>query len=269
MAQTSFESDVNMAEDVFEPQTEQNSFDTWDPDTVPEQKNSGCLKGCLIIGAVMLIVFIVGIWVASQHWRGWASGFARTTLNEMLRQSELPAAEQEQIRSEVERLFTEFEEGRLTQAQVQRLIDELAGSPLSANVIARAIEEQYFDSSSLSDEEKETGRMTLRRCARGVFDRKLSEEDVDAVLGKIGTKNPDGRWELKETLTDEELRTFLAEARSRADEAGIPETVEEIDLAVEVKRIIDAVLSPEAPETEEPMPDPSLPAEAPQQARGL
>lgn len=258
-----------MTEEVFDPQPEQNPFETWNPDDGSEQKNSGCLKGCLILAGVMLILLVVGVWVASQHWRGWASGFARTTLNESLKQSGLPESEQQEIQVQVERLLTAFQEERLTQAQVERLMDQLADSPLSASVIAFTIEKKYFDDSGLSNEEKQTGRMTLRRCVRGIFDADLSQEDIDAVLGTIGTKQPDGEWELKETLTDEELRTFLAEAKSRADAAGIPETVEEVDPSDEIKRIIDAVLNPEAPETEEPMTDPSTPAEEPQQARGL
>ncbi len=258
-----------MSEEVFDPQPEQDPFGGWDADGPPGQKNNGCLKGCLILAAVMLILFVVATWIASQQWRGWASSFARTTLNETLKQSGLPEAEQHEIQAQVERLLTEFQEGRLTQAQAERLMDQLADSPLSASVIAFTIEKKYFDSSGLSEEEKEAGRMTLRRCVRGVFDGDLSQEDIDAVLVTIGTKQPDGEWELKETLTDEELRTFLAEAKSRADAAGIPEEVEEVDPSDEIKRIIDAVLNPEALEAEEPTPIPPGPGEEPQQARGL
>jgi hypothetical protein len=249
MAQIFFESDPGMSEEVFTPQPEQDPFGTWNAETAPEKKSNGCLKGCLIAAAIVLALAVLGGWLASQYWRSWASGFARTTINQTLKQSGLPEFEQKEIQVQVERLLAEFQEGRLTQAQAERLMDQLADSPLSASVIAFTIEKQYFDHSGLRDEEKESGRMTLRRCVRGVFNGDLSEEDGDAVLGTIGTKQPDGNWELNETLTDEELRTFLEKAKSRADAAGVPEIVEEVDPSDEIKRIIDAVLNPEASET--------------------
>jgi len=252
MAQISFESVANMSEEVFTPQSDQDPFGTWDAEAAPEQKSNGCLRGCLIAAAIMLLVGALGAWLLTQHWRGLASGFARTTINETLKQSGLPDAEQEEIRGQIERLLVEFQEERLTRAQAELLMDQLADSPLSASVIAFSIEKKYFDESGLSDEEKESGRMTLRRCVRGVFDRDLSDEDVDAVLGTIGTKQPDGNWELKDTLTDEELRAFLAEAKARADAAEIPEIVEEVDPSNEIKRIIDAVLNPEAANSDDP-----------------
>ena len=58
-------------------------------------------------------------------------------------------------------------------------------------------------------------------------------------------------------VTDEELREFLAEARERADTAGVAETVEEVDPSDEIKRIVDSILNPEDPEADESisMPD--------------
>ena len=121
---------------------------------------------------------------------------------------------------------------------------------MSAPVIAFVIEKKYFDSSELSDEEKETGRMILRRCVRGLFDGELTEDDADAVLSHIGTKDPEGNWEFRDDVTDDELREFLAEAKKRADNAGVAETVEEIDPSDEIKRIVDSVLNRESAEAE-------------------
>lgn len=127
------------------------------------------------------------------------------------------------------------------------LFDELVQSPLPGAVIAFSIEKQYFDRSDLSDEEKDAGRTTLRRCVRGYSDGDLTEEDVDAVLGHIGTKDPDGNWEFRDDVTDEELRKFLAEATERADTAGVAETVEDVDPSDEIKRIVDSILNPDMP----------------------
>ena len=112
-------------------------------------------------------------------------------------------------------------------------------------MIAFTIEKKYFDRSDLSDKEKNDGRTTLRRCVRGYSDGTLTEEDVDAVLGHIGTKDPDGNWVFRDDVTDEELRECLAEARERADTANVAETVKEVDPSDEIKRIVDLILNSE------------------------
>ena len=249
-----------------DPATQQDTFGNWEQPVDPP-KGNGCLKGCLIIAVLLLVIAIGSGWYVSQNWRGMASGFARTVMTQSLEQSDLPAEEQEEIRVQIERLLTEFEEGRLTQDQAERLMQRFAESPLSAVAIAYTIELKYFDESGLSDQEKEEGRMTLRRCVRGLFDGDLTEDDVDPVLGKIATKTDDGGWELPETLTDEELRTFLADAKLRADEVGIPETVEVVDPSDEIKRIVDSVLMPddlEEPSEENPDASDESPMTAPE-----
>ena len=229
----------------FEPRPKgEENFGNWQvkPD-LPKSEGRGCLKGCLIAAAVLLILAIVAAWIVSLNWRDWTGAFVRTGLEETLNEMDLPAEEKEQIQEQVERVVTAFEEGTLTGDQVEMLFDELVQSPLPGAVIAFSIEKKYFDRPDLSDEEKDAGRTTLRRCVRGYSDGDLTEEDVDAVLGHIGTKDPDGSWVFRDDVTDEELRKFLAEARKRADTAGVAETVEEVDPSDEIKRIVDPILN--------------------------
>ena len=205
----------------------------------------------LIAAAVLLVLALIAGWFVSRSWRGWIGTLTRTVLEQTLDESSLPEEEKEEIQEQVERVVTAFEEGQLTEAQGEKLMNELVESPLYASVIALTIEKKYFDSSGLSDKEKETGRMTLRRCVRGLFDPDLTEEDADAVLGHIGTQDADGNWVFRDDVTDEELREFLAEAKERADTAGVAETVEEVDPSDEIKRIVDSILNPEDPEADE------------------
>jgi hypothetical protein len=239
--------------------TGQDNFGNWEvePD-LPKSKGGGCLKGCLIATVVLLLLTVLGGWYASNNWRGWAGSLGRTMVNGVLDETELPAEEKTEILEQVQRVINAFEEGSLTSAQAEDLSTQLTESPLSAPVIAFVIEKKYFDRSGLSDEEKETGRMTLRRCVRGLFDGELTEDDADAVLSHIGTKDSEGNWEFRDDVTDDKLREFLAEAKERADNAGVAETVEEVDPSDEIKRIVDSVLNPELVEAEveeTPMPE--------------
>ncbi|MCH2200400.1 MAG: hypothetical protein MK102_00405 [Fuerstiella sp.] len=231
----------------FEPRPKgEENFGNWqvEPD-LPKSEGRGCLKGCLIAAAVLLVLAMIAAWIVSLNWRDWAGAFVRTGLEETLNETDLPAEEKEQIQEQVERVVTAFEEGTLTGAQVELLVDELVQSPLPGAVIAFTIEKQYFDRSGLSDEEKDAGRTTLRRCVRGYSDGDLTEEDVDAALVHVGTKDADGNWEFRDDVTDEELRKFLAEATERADTAGVAETVKEVDPSDEIKRIVDSILKPD------------------------
>lgn len=229
---------------------DQDQFGNWQVEQQPVKQGNGCLKGCLIVVVVLVILTIISGWFVSQNWRGWAATFVRSTLEETLNESGLPEDEKQQIQEQVDRVVAAFEEGQLTEEQVNTLLDELAESPLAASVVAYTIEKKYFDSSGLTDEEKEAGKTTLRRCVRGWMDDDLTDEDIDAVLTHIGTKDDDGNWELHDEVTDDELKAFLADAKERADNAGVAETVEEVDPSDEIERIVNAALNPEAAERE-------------------
>ena len=237
--------------------------------TTPQEpsKGKGCLKGCLIITAVLLIIGALGIWYTATHWHGWVASLFDNLVDETLNQVDLPETEKAEIQDQVKRVTDALREGRITNQQVGRLIEQLAESPLVGAWILFTIEQQYLDASGLSDEEKEAGRKAWQRVTHGVRDRQISEHDLDALLHHIGTKNQDGQWEPRETISDEELSAFLDECGRLADKAGVAEEVDSVDLSEELKRIIDTVLSAEDPALEDPSAggptgETGLPAEA-------
>ncbi len=247
-----------MSQTFDSPPADQDNFGNWEVEQeLPKSGGGGCLKGCLIVTAILLVLTALSVWYVSSNWRGLAGSLGKAVVAQMLEDSGIPEQERAEIMEQVDRVVVPFEEGRLTEAQVEKLIEEVMASPLSAPVIAFIVEKKYFDSSGLIDEEKQNGRMTLRRCVRGLFDGLLTEDDLDEILSHIGTKDSEGNWEFRDDVSDEELRKFLADAKERADDAGVAETVEEVDPSDEIKRIVDSVLNPEAPEAEDPaMPEP-------------
>ena len=196
---------------------------------------------------ILLILAVLGGWFLARSWRGLAGSPDRTLLEQTLNDSELPEDAKKEIQEQVQSIVAAFENGDLKEAQIETLMDEMAESPLSASVIAFTIEKKYFDRSGLSDEEKDTGHKTLHRCVRGWMDGDLTQEDADPVLSHIATKTDEGNWEFRDDVTDEELLGFLAEAKGRADAAGVPDTVEEVDPSDENKRLVDAALIPGSP----------------------
>ena len=86
---------------------------------------------------------------------------------------------------------------------------------------------------------------SLKRFARGIFDDKIKEKGIDAVMAHVADRKGDGQWRLRQTVSDDELRAALSEAKAQADAADIPAEPENIDPSDEVKRIIDESLNAE------------------------
>ena len=84
----------------------------------------------------------------------------------------------------------------------------------------------------------------MQRFFRGAIDDKINEAGIDAAMAHVADRDPQGHWKLRETLTDDQLRAFLAEAKKQADAAGIPEQPAEIDPSEEIKKIVDEALAP-------------------------
>lgn len=220
----------------------------------PVERRSGwksCLTGCLIVCVILAVIAIlIGLWIRS-NWRDIASSFGTAVIEEGINSSQLPAEEKQQIMVEVERVAQAIRENSLSQKQFQVLVNELVNSPLMSLMVASTIEKHYIANSGLTVEEKSAGGVTLNRFIRGALDKKINEAGIDAAMIHVADRNGD-QWKLRETLSDDELKAFLAEAKKQADEAGIPEQSAAIDPSEEVKRIVDEALNAPTPLGSEP-----------------
>lgn len=244
---------------VTDPRFESQDYDSAEP---PKQRSwfSTCLIGCgVILGIALVIAIIAGVWVA-RNWRGWAADLASVGIKQGIDESQLPAAEKLEIKVQVDRVTDAFRSGQLTNEQLTSIIEKLVESPLMTSLIATAADAKYISKSTLSDEEKAEGRRNLRRFVRGMIDGQIAEQELDVVLAHIATRQPNGGWELRAQVSDDDLRKFLDAAKAEADAAGIAEEPADIDPSDEVKKIIDEVML--GPALEAPL---AIPAEeAPQ-----
>ncbi|MCI0333365.1 MAG: hypothetical protein L0228_09100 [Planctomycetes bacterium] len=221
----------------------QDEFDQQEPPAKRRNWMTGCLLGCLAVIVVLLVLGTVAtIWI-SRNWRDWVSTAASQGVKQAIDESDLPAEEKDQIKVQVDRVAVAFREGRLSNEQAARLMEKLTQSPLITAFVASAAEKKYLDGSGLSDEEKAEAKVTLQRFLRGAIDEKIDRRSIDAALGHVADKQPDGNWRFRNKVSDEELRAFLAEAKKAADDAQIPDQPAEFDPSDEVKRIIDESMS--------------------------
>ena len=230
---------------AYRNQTEEHSFEIEEP----VRKRSWwqtCLIGCLGVLAVMIVLGVIaGIWI-SQHWRGWAADVGSQVLNQMIDTSDFPPQEKVEVKVQVERVAKAFRDGQISNEQASAIVKKLIESPLMPSFVVMAVERNYFDHSKLSDDEKAEGRKSLKRFARGIFDDKIKEKGIDAVMAHVADRKGDGQWRLRSTVSDDELRAALNEAKAQADAANIPAEPENIDPSDEVKRIIDESLRVDA-----------------------
>jgi len=220
----------------------------WLPDAPVKRRSwfSTCFIGCLISLVVLLAVVALGVWWITQNWRGLASSIGSEALKEGINATELSPEEKDEIGVQIDRLADELREGRLTGQQLQTIMEQVMDSPLMTTIVASAIESKYIADSGLSDDEKNDGRQTIRRFLRGSIDGKIKEKGIDAAMQHVARRNSQNdAWELRESVTDEELRAFFTEAKAQADLAEIPPEAEDVDPSDEFKRIIDDAI--EAP----------------------
>jgi hypothetical protein len=216
----------------------------WLPDAPVKRRSwmSTCLIGCLITVVVMVaIVAVLAFWI-SRNWRDWASTLGSDALKQGINATELPEGEKVDMELQVDRLAAELREGRLSGEQLGAIFEQLMESPLMTTLVASAIEGKYIANSGLDEAEKAEAQQTIRRFLRGAIDQKINQQGVDAAMQHVATRRGKDNWELKNRVTDAELRAFLVEAKKQADAAEIPEEPEEIDPSDEFKRIIDEAL---------------------------
>jgi hypothetical protein len=206
-------------------------------------KWASCFMGCMIALGIMIVLAIIAGFIVSRYWRGWFANVGLEAINQGIDASDLPPQEKVEIKAQAERVTKAFGRGEISMDQVMAIAEKLTKSPLMPSFIVMAVDKQYFDKSGLSAEEKAEGRKELRRFARGAIDGKIDQQGVDAVLSHVADRQGENNWHFRQNVTDADLKAAIAEAKSRADKAGVSAEAEpNIDPSDEVKRIIDEAL---------------------------
>jgi len=222
--------------------------DTLNAEVVEPPRRSGwnaCLIGCLV-------VFLIGVLLCGGiAWYVYAnlgrfktivSDAARQAIVSGIRESDLPEEEKQAIIAQVDRVVDQYKSGQISTQQLQRVMQELAESPLMGAILIYSVEVQYVQPSGLSDEEKQQARRTLQRVLRGATEEKIRLEELEAAMEHVTVKRANGQRELKQKVTDDELRAFLAALKKKADEAEIPDEPFEIKISEEFRQAVDRAL---------------------------
>ncbi len=209
------------------------------------------LVGCLVAIAIVVILAIIAAIYVGMTWRGHLSNIAKQGVVATLESAQIEQGEHDEIMVHVETLMTRFENKEVTIEQMTNVIDKVVHSAVPAAAMVIAIDRIYIAESDLEDTEKDQGRIELARFWQGLFDKSIPEDALHDVLASVTTTTPDNddiRLNLTlgsngqqvtalrsaDEVSGDELRTLIATAKAKADEAGITETPSPIDLSDEI-----------------------------------
>lgn len=232
---------------------DQNSFDApaFDDrsfDDRSQPRSNGCRNlaigcGCATV-CILLVAVGIGFWVAN-NWKTLAADIAKQVAADAVAQSSLPEADKARILNRINQLADDFKSGKVSTEQMGKVMEQIAESPLLPLGLVMAADEKYVKPSGLTDEDKDAGRRTLQRLARGVFEKSISQSDSQEVMKLVMEPQPGGGERLKERLTDDELKAFLEKAKEKADAASVPDEPFEVNIADELEKAIDKALKGE------------------------
>ncbi|MFK7759303.1 MAG: hypothetical protein AB8C13_05085 [Phycisphaerales bacterium] len=248
-----------------------------------ETRRGNLLVGCGVVLAVLVVLAVIAVVVVMMNWRSWTANASTQMINSVITQSKIDPAEQAEIMDHIESLMTRFENKEVSMEQMGMVLEQLVESPVVASALVIGLDNLYFAESTLSDEEKAQGRIELARFTQGLFDETIQPPAINEVLAPVITNTPDSndiKLNLKldsngrsitalkssDEVTDEDLRTLIATAKIKADEAEIDETPVEVDLSDELGRAIGIALGDIV--EEDPEPAPSTPAADPSATPG-
>ena len=207
----------------------------------------GCVLGCLATLGIMALLCGGVIWWGYHYIPGMLAGKVRDAMVQAVNESELAPADKQEVVTQINRVVDKYRAGEIDGEQLMRVMEELGQSPVMAVVMLYAAEEKYIKPSGLSDEEKQAALLTLQRVLRGVVEKKIDPDELQASLNMIMEPNQGDQKKLKEKLTDDELKAFLAAMTQHADDAKIPLEPYNVRIGEEVKKAVDRALLPAQP----------------------
>lgn len=216
------------------------------PPPPPRSSGSGCwlgiALGCLGIVVVSIVLCAGGVWWAKNNAGKLVANIARQAIVAGIEASELDAQEKKEVTAQIDRVVNAYASGKLTNDELQKLMQELEDSPVLMLIQIFGIEKTYLEPSGLTAEEKQAGKRTIQRVFRGIFDKKIEANQMQELMPQSMKDRMQGDKSGGAKPTDDELKEYLAKLKKLADDAEIPDEDFKIDVSDELKKDIDKVL---------------------------
>ncbi len=206
-----------------------------------------CLIGCFAMFVIMLIAGGIGIWFLAKKGPAVLAELARTGLTTAVNESDLPEEEKKQVVAQVDRLVDGFKSGEITGDELGAAMQEVMQSNVMGGFIVAGFKAQHIDNGNLPEEEKAAAGRSLERLWRGMDEGKISMDDLEPLMNIVATKNGD-TWQMKQSLSEDEVRQFVSKSAEIADQAAIPDEAYPIKISETLKKFVDKIFQEVAPE---------------------
>jgi len=166
-------------------------------------------------------------------------------IKSQLAETSIPQDQKDRIVTKVESISNDWRDGKITTEQVGRVMEALSDGPFMPLSLVYASDAKYVKVSKLSDDEKAAAKRSLERFARGVIEKAIPSDEIKRLMTYIQVSGANNK-QIKNVLTDEELRKFIAAAKTKADEAKVPDEPFTLNLADELDKAITQALNSNA-----------------------
>jgi hypothetical protein len=202
------------------------------------------LVGCLTVLGIVLVILIIATIFVMRSYRGWIATGIEKSVDAALVEMQLDDAEQGEVMAHVNTLMTRYKDKEIGLEDLGGVLASIAESPLIGVAIIGVMDAVYFSESGLSEEEQAEGRLQLGRYAQGLREQTIDLDTLETVLDSVSTTTPDSddiqinipdalniSLRSSDEVSDDDLRAVIEQAKAQADEAGIAEVPEEIDIS--------------------------------------
>jgi len=206
-------------------------------------------KGCLISGGVgcLVVVLAIGIsgWLVARNMKNIAIWGVEKVIEAGVAQSDLPPDQQQAVMTEIKVLTNKIRTGELTAEQVAEIVPRLMEGPIAAAMLATGFDLQVLATGHLPDDAVQAARTASSRLQLGLAEGRINPPAAIATLDPVLDQTEDGTV-FRRDASPEAVAEVAAAMTRLADEAGIPEGHQQVNLATVIRNAIQRALEAES-----------------------
>ena len=205
-----------------------------------------CLKGCLVTVIVGLLLGYYAYIKTMEAARNLAAYSIEKVVQKSMEGMSFTEADTEKFLKPVKNFTQKIREAKISLKNAKSVATALMESSVIPMMVAYGFENHHVKASQLSDEEKKTAHVNITRFMNGVLSGKIEKKKINELSDLMSeTREQNGKQQkrLKDKLSKEELGKCLDFVKMEADSAKIVEGATEVDLALEIEKVINQGLA--------------------------
>lgn len=223
----------------------------------PSVREGKVLMGCLIALAVVVVLAIAATVLIVLNFSKMLSWGFEKGADAIVAQLPIDETEREEVMGELSGLIDRYRNKEISVQEFGKHLEAIADTPAVQAGLLSSAASSYINGTPLSEEEKASGEIELRRLALGILEGSVNPDALEEILTPLeASDRPDtetitlgvhinsaGKDEFKilkpSAVTKEQITRVIEAARAKADEAEIEATPAEIDLSEEIRKAIE------------------------------